>query len=106
MKELDIVKKLTIDEVEKAGFRVLNIILFGSRARGDYKRDSDWDLLVLVDKDIQPRQRRQITGELYRILARFENSYEIIIKSHSNFEKMKSFIGSVSYEADREGIVI
>ena len=25
--------------------------LFGSRARGDAKSDSDWDLLVLLDKD-------------------------------------------------------
>jgi predicted nucleotidyltransferase len=23
--------------------------LFGSRARGDYKADSDWDILILVD---------------------------------------------------------
>jgi predicted nucleotidyltransferase len=27
------------------------VILFGSQARGDAKPDSDWDLLVLVDKE-------------------------------------------------------
>jgi predicted nucleotidyltransferase len=27
------------------------VFLFGSRARGDAKVDSDWDLLVLIDKD-------------------------------------------------------
>lgn len=26
------------------------VILFGSRARGDERPDSDWDLLILVDK--------------------------------------------------------
>lgn len=25
--------------------------LFGSRARGDYRKDSDWDILILVDSD-------------------------------------------------------
>ena len=25
-------------------------ILFGSQARGDYREDSDWDLLLLLDK--------------------------------------------------------
>jgi len=25
------------------------IVLFGSRARGDAKKDSDWDLLILID---------------------------------------------------------
>lgn len=24
--------------------------LFGSRARGDYKPDSDWDILILIDE--------------------------------------------------------
>jgi len=27
------------------------VILFGSQARGDAKDDSDWDVLVLIDKD-------------------------------------------------------
>lgn len=27
------------------------VILFGSQARGDANEDSDWDLLVLLDKD-------------------------------------------------------
>jgi len=27
------------------------VILFGSQARGDAKPDSDWDLLVVIDKD-------------------------------------------------------
>lgn len=26
-------------------------ILFGSRARGDYHQGSDWDILILLDKD-------------------------------------------------------
>ena len=28
----------------------VNAILFGSRARGDAKEGSDWDVLVLIDK--------------------------------------------------------
>ena len=27
-------------------------ILYGSRARGDARKDSDWDILILLDKDI------------------------------------------------------
>jgi predicted nucleotidyltransferase len=28
------------------------VILFGSRARGDYKKDSDWDFLILTDRNV------------------------------------------------------
>jgi predicted nucleotidyltransferase len=30
--------------------------LFGSRARGDFRQDSDWDILILIDK-------QQVTNE-------------------------------------------
>lgn len=43
-----------IDNIRQVAARVLpkgsTIYLYGSRARGDYHEDSDWDLLVLLDK--------------------------------------------------------
>ena len=51
-KNLEIAKKIIMEEVEKAGYEVERIILFGSRARGDYKEGSDWDFLVVIDKNI------------------------------------------------------
>ena len=27
------------------------VYLYGSRARGDFHRDSDWDILILIDKE-------------------------------------------------------
>ena len=43
--------------VAKAVYDALNpcvVILFGSRARGDFRRDSDVDLLVITDGDCAP----------------------------------------------------
>ena len=37
----------TIHEAEPTA----QIILYGSRARGDAREDSDWDVLVIVDKE-------------------------------------------------------
>ena len=37
----------TIREAEPTA----QIILYGSRARGDARENSDWDVLVIVDKD-------------------------------------------------------
>ena len=44
--------KVIKEEVEKKGFNVLKIILFGSRAIGKAREDSDWDFFVIIDKKL------------------------------------------------------
>ena len=43
-----------IENIKQVAARVLpkgsTLYLYGSRARGDYHEDSDWDLLLLLDK--------------------------------------------------------
>ena len=41
------------------------VILFGSRARGDERLESDWDLLVLTDYPIDLEKERQFRNHLY-----------------------------------------
>lgn len=42
------------------------IYLYGSRARGAGKNDSDWDLLILIDKEeITAQNEYDITSPLY-----------------------------------------
>ncbi len=43
---LQIVKKAVHEVDDKA-----DIILFGSRARGDFHEESDWDFLILTEKE-------------------------------------------------------
>lgn len=39
------------DILSKAQPSVARAILFGSRARGDARTESDWDILILLDKE-------------------------------------------------------
>ena len=50
MKKEDVIQRIreTAQSVLPADAR---LILFGSQARGDARQDSDWDLLLLIDKD-------------------------------------------------------
>ena len=52
--------KNIIEQIRTLGKKVLpegsHLLLYGSRARGDNRPDSDWDLLVLVDQDRQQLQ--------------------------------------------------
>ena len=53
-------KSSIIQRIQTMGLQILpagsNLWLYGSRARGDFRADSDWDLLVLVDKEKQVLQ--------------------------------------------------
>jgi len=81
------------------------IILFGSRARGDYDSESDIDLLILIDK------KKKITEEkIINLCYEFELKYDIIIMPliHSKKE-WNSFpynVSEIKYFIEKEGIKI
>ncbi|MFZ8802693.1 MAG: nucleotidyltransferase domain-containing protein, partial [Candidatus Calescibacterium sp.] len=41
--KIEKVVKIIKEEIEKRGLKVVKVILFGSRAKGTPKEDSDWD---------------------------------------------------------------
>jgi predicted nucleotidyltransferase len=56
-----------INEIKQAILGIepdAEIYLFGSRARGDYQEDSDWDLLILLDGDINYHRKGRIIEAL------------------------------------------
>lgn len=53
----------TVREVEPDA----EIILYGSRSRGDAVRESDWDLLILVDGHLNDERTDRIRHRLYEI---------------------------------------
>lgn len=59
-KETIMLQSTTIQRIQAMGKQILpkgsNLWLYGSRARGNNRANSDWDLLVLVDKDKQQLQ--------------------------------------------------
>ena len=61
-------------EVLPAGSRLW---LYGSRARGDFRADSDWDLLLLLDKEVISERDH----ELYSYPL-FELGWEIDAQIH------------------------
>lgn len=44
------------------------IFLFGSRARDNFRPDSDWDILILLNKPrVDYQERKQIRKKLYKV---------------------------------------
>ncbi len=60
-KILNQIKKIITEQEPKA-----KIYLYGSRSRGTAKRNSDWDLLILLSmENISPEDEQKITYPLY-----------------------------------------
>jgi len=90
----------------EADVGVNRIILFGSRARGDWERDSDWDLLIVVDRELARNEKMKLSHLLRKELAEEYIPCDVIIKSEKEIEYYKDFFGTVTYEALKEGIEI
>ena len=87
-----------------AFFQPRTVILFGSYARGDAGPDSDYDLLVIVDDDVQAEKLSWKAK--YEARKSYHRAVDIIACRASVFERKRSVVGSLSHVADQEGVVI
>ncbi len=71
------------------GENARQIILFGSRARGDAERDSDYDILLLVDKRSRLLEDK-VDGIAYEILERYGVVVTIFVDEVKAFQKDQS----------------
>lgn len=69
-----------------------SVLLFGSRARGDNREDSDWDLLVLLDRegDSSWKDYDEIGYPLNEFFWRNNQDVNTIIQTRGEW-KRKSF---------------
>lgn len=80
------------------------VILFGSQAKGTARPDSDLDFLIVQDHPFGSGQtRRQQMGKIWRLLARFPVSQDILIYTPDEVEEWKQSKNHVIARALREG---
>ena len=73
------------------GERIKKIILYGSYVRGEATRDSDIDILVLVDESLNPFEvRESISDLLYDILLDEGELISVIAVPEDLFENYNS----------------
>jgi predicted nucleotidyltransferase len=58
-------------------FPVKEVVLFGSKARGDDDEESDIDLLILTSQPVSWNERKAINNDLYEI----QMKYDVIIST-------------------------
>jgi hypothetical protein len=85
-------------------FHPVRVILFGSRARGDARPDSDYDLLVVVDDDLPAARRDGHAVNAAR--GDYPGSVDSLPWRRSLYDAQRGVVGSLPWTADREGVVV
>ena len=58
-----------LKEKLRSSFTVRKLILFGSKARGDYNKDSDVDIMVLIDEPRTNENRDKLSDIQYDVIT-------------------------------------
>ena len=79
------------------------VVLFGSRARGDAREDSDYDFLIVAPSD-KPRWER--TGPVYQALAGFTVETEVAWWTEAEIDEWSEVRSHFVTRAMEEGRVV
>jgi predicted nucleotidyltransferase len=82
------------------------IILYGSRARGDAQADSDYDILILVDGPLNWRLERTIGDHLYDLELETGETLSIQVYSKDTWNSPIYRITPFRKNVEQEGIVL
>jgi HEPN domain-containing protein len=84
-------------------FKPQRVILFGSRARGEATRDSDIDLLVIVDDDT-PEEK--LTWRAGHLAHQSHHAADVFPMRAETFERERAIVNTLAAEAAADGIVV
>lgn len=81
------------------------VILFGSRARGDHHDESDWDVLVLIDKEQSDREyKRKIRDALLSLEIKHGMVIGTLIRNKIFWNNMS--VTSFYKEVQKDGMLL
>ncbi|MBF0338901.1 MAG: nucleotidyltransferase domain-containing protein [Nitrospirae bacterium] len=79
------------------------IILFGSRSRGDFKNESDYDIFILR-KEVT--NRRELTQAIYKSLYGIGAGVDLIVESPERFNELKDNPYMIYKEIAKSGKIV
>lgn len=88
----------------KAKFPVKEVVLFGSKARGDDDPDSDIDLLLVTTRSLDWRERQAIIHALFDLGMENDVIFSILDTTESDFDKGIFTAFPIYKEIKKEGV--
>lgn len=82
-----------------------DVILYGSRARGDDHPDSDWDILILVNSKTDLDYERDFRHRLYEIELELGGAFSVTVHNKTEW-RSKHWMTPLYQNISREGVRI
>jgi len=98
-----IVEELTRRLLAHDGARIKRVILYGSRAQGTARPESDYDLLVVESGPVATHEE---VMRLRRALDDLSLSVDVWVMDEQEFQETKNVIGGLAYPAHKYGVVL
>ncbi len=98
---LQILKKFKREVIRILGDKVVDVILFGSYARGDFNPESDVDVLIVVKSKPSIEEENEISKLCLKFLIKYNVSISAITYPNDYFDLGSSFIKEIRKESVR-----
>jgi len=91
--------------LDELGAQVFQVILFGSKARGDSNADSDVDVLILANEE-----NRRLQETINKIASQISLDYDVLFNplliAEARWRQMSSERFSVCRNVERDGVTL
>ena len=98
-KALDLIKTKVM-----AAFPVVDLVLYGSTARGDADEESDQDLMIIIPEPISRFKRHEITDIVFDVNLQFGTNFSTLVVDRDSWETGMISVLPLRDEIMRDGI--
>ena len=91
--------------VKRAVFEIdheAEVYLFGSRARGDFNDESDWDFLILTNKEVNPESKAVFRRSIHEIESDTTHNISFVLYGKSRWAELE--ITPLYRNVEKDGI--
>jgi hypothetical protein len=98
-----VLKELKHGMESQFGDRLVKMVVFGSRARGDFDAESDTDIAIIV-RELSRELKHQILDTVAEIELKYLSPLSVLIFSENEFEHLKRRERRIALDIEKEGI--
>lgn len=82
------------------------IVLYGSRVRGTAEKESDWDLLILIDQKVERNLEDKLRDSIYDVELETAEILSCIIRSKEEWNSPRYSVLPFKRNVEKEGVLL